>query len=98
MNCKGKITHNFNPSKIMSNGKVNIETTDFQIGDVVVLKSDPMESAYKKVIEDILDDVAYCVFSNKKGELQRKPINFAALMLWVEPEGAKENEEIYFLD
>lgn len=62
------------------------ETQYFQIGDIVVLKSDPMDAAYKKVIEDTLENVAYCVFTNKNGELQRKPINFAALMLWQEPE------------
>lgn len=66
------------------NTKVNTEIPNFQIGDIVVLKSDPMTSDYKKTIEDVLDNVAYCVFSNKNGELQRKPINFAALMLWIE--------------
>ena len=64
--------------------KINIETPNFQIGDVVVLKSDPMQTAYKKVIEDVLDNIAYCVFSNKNGDFVRKPINFAALMLYPE--------------
>lgn len=66
--------------------KEKTQNPDFQIGDVVILKSDAMESDSKKVIEDVLMETAYLVYTDKKGEIQRKSVNFSALMLWQEPQ------------